>query len=203
MPRRRLPGDLENVAGMALRSEPERRYASAGDLAEDAARAVNGYPVRARPDSLAYRAGRLMTRRPVEAAVAFVMTIALIAASVVAYRQYSAARQRFNEVRSVANSFLFDVYDALGDLPGTTQARLLVAQRAQQYLDTLASDRSSDFALRRELAASYVKLGDILGRPWAANLGDTAGALANYHKAVAMFAMVAASGHGDAGLFQE
>ena len=203
VPRQRLPGDLENVAGMALRSEPERRYASAGDLAEDAARAVNGYPVRARPDSLAYRAGRLVTRRPVEAAVALVMTIALIAVLVVAYRQYSAARLRFNEVRSVANSFLFDVYDALGDLPGTTQARMLVARRAQQYLDTLASDRSSDLALRRELAASYVKLGDILGRPWAANLGDTAGALANYHKADAMFAMVDASGHGDAGLFQE
>ncbi|HTW63508.1 MAG TPA: serine/threonine-protein kinase [Bryobacteraceae bacterium] len=202
-PRQRLAADLENVVAMALRSEPERRYASAGDLAEDARRAVEGYPVRARPDSLAYRAGRLAARRPVEAAAAMLMTIALIAALVVAYRQYSAARQRFNEVRSVANSFLFDVYDALGDLPGTTPARRLVAERAQQYLDTLASDRSSDLALRKELAASYVKLGDILGRPWAANLGDTAGALANYRKANAVFAMIDASGHGDARLFQD
>jgi tetratricopeptide (TPR) repeat protein len=202
-PRKHLPGDLENVAAKALRSEPERRYASAGDLAEDARRAVDGYPVRARPDSLTYRARRLVTRRPVEAGMVSLMIITLIVVMVVAYRQYSSARQRFDEVRSVANSFLFDVYDALGDLPGTTQARLLVAQRAQQYLDTLAGDRSSDLALRRDLAASYVKLGDILGRPWAANLGDTAGALANYQKADAVFATVDASGHGDAQLFQE
>jgi eukaryotic-like serine/threonine-protein kinase len=202
-PRKRLDGDLENVVAMALREQPERRYASAGDLAEDARRAEDGYPVRARPDTLAYRARRLLARRPVEAGVALLMTLALIAALVVAYRQYSAARQRFNEVRSVANSFLFDVYDALGDLPGTTQARMLVARRAQQYLDTLASDRSSDLALRRDLAASYLKLGDILGRPWAANLGDTAGALSNYHKADAMFATIDASGHGDAKLYQD
>jgi hypothetical protein len=68
--------------------------------------------------------------------------------------QYRAAQQRFAEVRSIANSFLFEVYDSLADQPGATQARMLLARRAQQYLDELARDRSSDPALRRELAGA-------------------------------------------------
>ena len=101
----------------------------------------------------------------------------------VAVGQYRAANRRFQDVRDVANSLLFDVYDAIGDQPGTVKAREILAQRAQQYLNALARDRSNDPVLRQELAAAYRKLGDILGQPFAANLGDTAGALRNYQRA--------------------
>jgi non-specific serine/threonine protein kinase/serine/threonine-protein kinase len=136
-----------------------------------------------------------------ETALVFALAAALTVASVVALRQYRAANRRFNEVRTIANSFLFDVYDAVADQPGTTKARAIVAQRAQQYLDVLARDRSSDLAVRRELATAYGKLADILGQPFAANLGDTAGALRNYRKAAEVLEGIAASGHQDAGLF--
>ena len=195
-------GDIDTVIAMATRAEPERRYPSAADLADDARRAAGGYPVRARPDTFTYRLRRLISRRPIESAALLAMAGALIIAVVVAYAQYRQARARFDEVRAVANSFLFDVYDALGDLPGTTPARMLLARRAQQYLDTLERDRSADPALRTELAASYVKLGDILGRPYSANLGDTAGALANYEKAAALYQSIDASGRGSAALYQ-
>ena len=60
--RRELAGDLERIALMALRVEPERRYESAAQLAEDLERYLAGEPVRAHADSLAYRTRRLLGR---------------------------------------------------------------------------------------------------------------------------------------------
>jgi serine/threonine protein kinase len=179
-------GDIDNVIAMALREEPERRYASAADFAEDVRRVMERYPVVARPDTAGYRVRRFISRRPVEVGIVFTLAFTLAIAGVVALQQYRAASRRFEEVRAIANSFLFEVYDSIGDLPGATQTRMVVARRAQQYLDVLSRDRPSDRALRRELAAAYLRLGDILGRPSHPNLGDNAGALANYRKAEAL-----------------
>lgn len=203
MPRRRLKGDLENTVSMALRVEPERRYASAVDLAEDARRAVEGFPVRARRDSVAYRARKLVARRPLEVGFMALLSIGLLAAGAVAFQQYREAQKRFSDVRAVANSFLFDVDDSLRNLPGTTQARMLIARRGQQYLDALSRDRSSDAQLKRELGTSYRKLGDILGGPYAPNLGDFEGALRDYKRAGDLFANLADTGHADVGLYRE
>ncbi len=196
-----LKSDLDNVVSMALREEPERRYASAADFGEDVRRVVERYPVRARPDTLGYRVRRFVSRRPVEVAVAIALTAAVAIAGVIALGEYRAANRRFQDVRDVANSFLFEVYDAVADQPGTTKARAIIAARAQQYLDALARDRSGDLALRKELATAYRKLADIQGQPFAANLGDTTGALRNYQKAAEMLeGLVNASGTNDASL---
>ena len=44
--------DVDNIALMALRKEPERRYPSAGALADDVRRFLSGHPVNATRDSL-------------------------------------------------------------------------------------------------------------------------------------------------------
>lgn len=50
-----VPSDLEVITHKALSKEPERRYASARELAEDLQRYLDGEPIRARPASVAYR----------------------------------------------------------------------------------------------------------------------------------------------------
>ena len=201
--RRRLEGDLDNVVSMALREEPERRYSSAADLAEDVRRVMERYPVRARPDTLGYRMRRFVSRRPVELAVTIALAAALGIAAAVAAEQYREAGRRFNDVRTIANSFLFDVYDSIGAFPGSTKTRMVIAQRAQQYLDVLARDRSSDPALRSELAAAYLRLGAILGAPDRPNLGDMDGALANYRKAAGLLEGLGAERPDDAAVLRE
>ncbi len=62
---RRLRGDLDDIVLKALRPEPERRYGTAGQLAEDIQRHLEGRPVRARPDTWAYRAGKFARRNAV------------------------------------------------------------------------------------------------------------------------------------------
>jgi len=57
-----LAGDLDNIIRMAIRKEPERRYASAGLLARDIQRHLEGRPVIARRDTFAYRAAKFVRR---------------------------------------------------------------------------------------------------------------------------------------------
>jgi eukaryotic-like serine/threonine-protein kinase len=57
---RELAGDLDNIVLMALRKEPERRYPSALALAEDIDRHLAHLPVRARPDTVAYRTAKFV-----------------------------------------------------------------------------------------------------------------------------------------------
>ena len=57
-----LAGDLDNIIRMAIRKEPERRYATAGDLARDIQRHLERRPVTARPDTFAYRAAKFVRR---------------------------------------------------------------------------------------------------------------------------------------------
>ncbi|MEZ4423520.1 MAG: protein kinase [Gemmatimonadota bacterium] len=68
--RRALTGDLDNIALMALRTEPERRYPSAAALADDLERWLQGRPVLARGDAPLYRVGKFLRRHRAQVAVA-------------------------------------------------------------------------------------------------------------------------------------
>jgi Tol biopolymer transport system component len=57
-----LAGDLDSIIRMAIRKEPQRRYASAGLLADDIHRHLDGRPVMARPDTVAYRWAKFVRR---------------------------------------------------------------------------------------------------------------------------------------------
>jgi serine/threonine-protein kinase len=87
--RRRLAGALDRIAMTALRKEPERRYPSAEQLAEDVERYLAGRPVRARGDSPAYRVRKFAGRHAwgVAAAAAFVVVLAGYAATVTVQTQ--------------------------------------------------------------------------------------------------------------------
>lgn len=79
--RRRLRGDLDTIVLKALRKEPERRYGSVEALAEDVRRHLAGYPVRARPDGVAYVTSRFLGRNA--PAVAAVVALMLLGTAVV------------------------------------------------------------------------------------------------------------------------
>ena len=192
-----IQGDLRSILGKALHKAPERRYLSVEQFAGDIRRYLSGLPVIAGPDALSYRARRFIVRRAVPLTAATAIAIAIAAGVVSTLIQSRRAERRFNDVRTLAHSFLFEVYDAITGLPGSVAARQLVVSRAQQYLDSLASEAAGDSALTRELAEAYLRLGDVRGRPYTANLGDTAGALASYQKALALLERESSRQSGD------
>jgi non-specific serine/threonine protein kinase/serine/threonine-protein kinase len=181
-----IESDLKSILAQALRKEPERRYLSVEQFAGDIRRYLEGRPVTARGDTLLYRARKFVVRRAIPLAAATAVIAAVIIGALTTLAQSRRAERRFNEVRSLARSFLYEVYDSINTLPGSVGTRRLVASRAQQYLDSLAREAGNDPSLTRELAESYLRLGDVRGRPYTPNLGDTAGALEAYRKALGL-----------------
>lgn len=86
-----LPRDLSAIVERALRRRPEERYAAAGEMADDVERWLDGKPVRARPDSLAYRARRFVGRHRAAVASATAAVVALAALAVVSTVQSARA----------------------------------------------------------------------------------------------------------------
>ena len=191
--RRRLRGDVDTIVLHALRKEPQRRYASVEQFAEDIRRHLEGLPVKARRDSWRYRAGKFVLRHKLGvAATAFVILVvfggvgATVREARIAAANQRRAEQRFNDVRKLANSLMFEIHDAIRDLPGSISARRLLVTRALEYLDSLSEQSKGDRSLQKELASAYERVGDVLGYPYAANLGDKQGALESYRKALAI-----------------
>jgi eukaryotic-like serine/threonine-protein kinase len=190
---RRLAGDLDDIVLMALRKEPQRRYPSVEQLAQDISRHLDGLPVSAAPDSLLYRGKKFIRRHKVGMAAAVVVVLTASAGVVATLHQARIAtanqlraERRFTDVRRLANSMLFEIHDSIQNLPGSIPARKLLVDRALQYLDSLAQESGSDASLQRELATAYKRVGDVQGYPFLANLGDTEGALKSYRKALAI-----------------
>lgn len=171
-----LKGDLDNIILRALRKEPARRYSSVEQFAEDLRRYQTGLPVTASADTRLYRAAKFIRRNRIGVAAAGLIVLSLLAGLFATLYQADKAQRRFNDVRQLANSFLFEFHDAIETLPGATPARELIVQRALEYLDKLAQESGNDATLHRELASAYEKIGKIQGNSYYQNLGDTEGA---------------------------
>jgi eukaryotic-like serine/threonine-protein kinase len=199
-----VKGDLDNIVLMALRKEPERRYQSVEQFSEDIRRHLESLPVIARKDTLSYRATKFIRRNAVATAAAALIFLTLlggiIATTWQAHRaeaEKARAERRFNDVRQLAHAVLFDYHDAIKDLPGATRVRERLVRDALAYLDSLTSEATRDPALQRELAAAYDRIGDVVGGAYLASLGDRAGAMDSYAKALRIREALAAANPHD------
>jgi len=191
--RRRLSGDLDTIVLKALRKEPERRYKSVDDFAEDIRRYLTGMTVGARPDTLRYRTAKFVTRHRgavAGAAVAVLGLVAGLAATTyqarIAESNRQLAEKRFEDLRQLARSNLFELHDAIQPLPGSATARHLLIQRSVQYLDGLNAETSGRRDLQEELAVGYQRIAQLQGNFSGPGIGDSQAALASYGKALAL-----------------
>jgi non-specific serine/threonine protein kinase/serine/threonine-protein kinase len=183
---RRLRGDLDAIVLKALRKEPKDRYKSVDELAEDIRRHLDGRPVLARKNTAPYVMKKFLSRHKWGAAGAAAMVALLTGGVASTLYQARIAARRFEDVRKLAHTFLFEVHDSIQDLPGSTPARSLIAGTGTEYLNRLARDARGDRALQLEVAEGYLKIGDVQGNPFGPNLGDTAKAIESYRKALAV-----------------
>ncbi len=185
-------GDLDNIVMQALQKDPARRYASIEQFAEDIRRHLTDQPVKARSDTWRYRVGKFVRRRKGLVAAAAAVLVTLLAGVVVSVRSARKANENLGLVRQLSNTFVFDVYDAVQELPGSTKARELIVRTGLEYLDNLSRNAGGDSELQRELASAYRRIGDVQGNVSGANLGKTEEALASYRKALELLDAVVA-----------
>jgi tetratricopeptide (TPR) repeat protein/tRNA A-37 threonylcarbamoyl transferase component Bud32 len=196
-----LGRDLDAIILCALRKEPERRYATVDQFAADIRCYLDGRPVLARGEDLSYRAGKFIRRHRLEVGAAAALVVTLVAATVFSLREArvadaerARAERHFASVRGLANSFLFEVHDAIKDLPGSTRGREQLVGTALEYLGALSAEAGDDYALRQELAAAYEKVGDIQGQAYgAATAGEPAAASESYARAIALLEPIVAA----------
>lgn len=188
---RRLRGDQETVIATALEKDPARRYPSAAALADDLRRALRDEPITARPATTLYQLRKFARRRKGPVIAASVVVVALVVSSVVsvafafnAQRQRALAEQRLTDVRTLANTMLFDLHDLIEPLPGAIEARRQLVRTGLEYLDRMAQDAGDKAELLEELAEAYFRIGDIQGNPSRANLGDPEAAIASYQRSI-------------------
>jgi eukaryotic-like serine/threonine-protein kinase len=190
---RQLRGDLDTILLKALQKDPRRRYASVEAFSEDLRRVLDNEPVLARPDTALYRTSKFLRRnRNLTAAAA--LLIATLSAGVVAYAgQAARARATAAESRSLASAILFDIHDQIRDLPGALQARQNIVKIGLSYLDRMSGHAGSDASFRTDLAAAYLRMGEILGGVAGSYTGDTAKALESFRHALSTLQPVANS----------
>lgn len=75
-----LPRDLETITQKAMEREPTRRYASAGELAEDLRRFLDGQPILAQPPTALTRIVKWARRRPSLASLTAALAVVTLGA---------------------------------------------------------------------------------------------------------------------------
>jgi tetratricopeptide (TPR) repeat protein len=86
------------------------------------------------------------------------------------------AEERFNEVRQLSHFMIFDLYDELARVPGTTLGRMALVDKAEAYLDRLATEDGAPLELKIEALSGKTRLATVLGVQGSPNLGRVADA---------------------------
>jgi len=187
-----IDSDLDHVMLMALRKEPEKRFGSVEQFANDLRNFLAGRPVVARRGTAGYRFGKFVRRNKVPIGAALLVAASLIGGLWVAIREARIAEQEravaqrhFDSVRSLANK-LIDFNDEIKTLQNSTKAQETLVKTSLQYLDTLYQEAGDDLTLREELGVAYRKVGDIQGGQMDSNRGDPQAAMATYAKSNAL-----------------
>jgi eukaryotic-like serine/threonine-protein kinase len=201
---KRIDADLEAILLKSLRKGPGERYLTAVQFALDVQAYLDGRTVSARRGTMRYRAGKFVRRHRIALFGAALVTTSLTAgvAGIVWQAKVADAERRravdtSAEMRQLSNSLLYELDEAIKELPGSSGVQKLLITRVLDHLDRTSKSAAGDRLVQLDLANAYTRLGNIQGNPYDQNLGDTAGALVSLDKALVIAQSLAASAARD------
>lgn len=158
---RQLQGDLDNIVTKAVAEEPERRYASAGELAADLERYLRHEPVLASPPTRLYTFGKFVRRHRLGVAVAMLITLAvavgLLATTHEAHRANREAATAEQVIRFMTE--MFEASDPFESDRAEITARALLDQGAEKAQHQLTEQPAVQARLLGTLGRIYFHLG--------------------------------------------
>ncbi|HEY3839863.1 MAG TPA: serine/threonine-protein kinase, partial [Bryobacteraceae bacterium] len=166
-----LKGDLEFIICKALRKNPQERYATVDQFADDLENYLESRPIRARKADTWYRARKFIRRYWLPIAAATLAIAGLSAGLALANRERIIAQRRFKDVQEMANRLL-EIDFRVRDLVGGTQTRQLIADTSLEYLRRLAADVRGDPDLALQVGNAYMRVARVQGVPVTSNLGQ-------------------------------
>jgi hypothetical protein len=175
-----LASDLDAIVAKAMRFEPTDRYASAAAMRTDLERALANRPVKARGANRRYVLGRWLRRNrmgiAIGTAAGCVLAVGLLAMKAYA-REAVAGQQRAERgvelERKLAHVLLFEYFDKLREVPGSTEAQKQMTGEAISFLNGLSASPAGDNdQVRLEQVRGYTTMGNVLGNPYEQNLDE-------------------------------
>lgn len=189
-----LTRDLQEIIGKCLRPEAEHRYGSVDELASDLENAREGRAVRAYQGTWRYRAGKFFRRHTAGVLASLGIVVALLTGLWLVARQSAIelveehrAQEGLLREETLAHALLFDFFEKLKAIPGSTDAQRRTVTEALKYLDRLRkSPAGVSSALEPDLIEAYTDFGNLLGSPYEENLGDAEGAKRALQEAISV-----------------
>ncbi|MEZ4425207.1 MAG: tetratricopeptide repeat protein [Gemmatimonadota bacterium] len=168
----RLRGDLDAVVLQALRKEPERRYRSVAELADDIRRHLDGFPVEARPETFGYVAGRFVRRHRTEVASAGLAAVLLLALAVVSIRSAVTSRQQAaalaveRDVAVEVSTFLEDLFRSSNPFAAGNERRdtLRIAALLEDGATKVRTELDAQPLVQARLLTALARANGNLGR---------------------------------------
>ena len=155
---RRLRGDLDTIVLKALRKEPDRRYGSVEQMAEDLRRHRLQLPVSARADTLAYRAEKFFRRHRLGTAVAALL-LALVLGFTLALVNQSRQTARARDKAEIALEFMVGLFDAAAPTDEPLTVRQILESGAEHVATELPGHPEIQITLLDRIVEIYVNLG--------------------------------------------
>ncbi len=168
-----IPADLDYILLKALRKEPEARYATVEQLADDLKAFLESRPVRARSANFWYRSGRFVRRYWIPVSAAAVVILSLAAGLYTAERQRAIAEARVIQLRWLSRQLL-DFESQLNTPNASSDLRFhrKFVATSIQYLESLRPDARRDKQLALEIGAGYLRIARLQGVPEWNQLGQ-------------------------------
>ncbi|MDA0806869.1 MAG: protein kinase [Planctomycetota bacterium] len=192
--------DLETICMKCLEKEPDRRFQTAAEVADELKRFINGEPILSRPLSRAERFARWCRRNPLVSSLSGLAAVSVVVALVslaVAYVKTDEARKQvedslkettkaqqvseasFQDALAAVNDFFTRVSeDRLMNEPGAEGLRHELLGLARDYYQRFLNRRSDDPTVRDEVALSHFRVGLIIEE-----LDSPQAAIESYEKA--------------------
>ncbi|ODU02306.1 MAG: hypothetical protein ABS79_00680 [Planctomycetes bacterium SCN 63-9] len=168
MLQRSIRGELDWIAMKALEKDRARRYQTAGALAADVARHLEGLPLEAGPPSARYRFRKFARRNR-----ALLTTASLVAASLIAGTALSAwqavratraerqSQAEFRRARETVDRIFTRVAEDLKKTPGMEEIQRALLEDALEFYQDFLAVHGDDPEVRYEAARAAHRVGSI------------------------------------------
>ncbi len=187
---RHIPAELETIVLKAMGKNPEDRYQTAREVADDLQAYLDNRPIVAKPPTIVDRATKWSRRHRSFLLFAMVALLLLCVALGFAAAQIAIARElaqeeaqraeeNFQKARKIVDQLFLKTAQEMRDSPHTQEVQRVLLEDAANFYQSFLDAKSSDPEIRYNTAVAYHQLARIQGL-----LGESAKAVASESKAI-------------------
>ncbi|PCJ50157.1 MAG: hypothetical protein COA74_02710 [Gammaproteobacteria bacterium] len=166
--RKSLKGDLDTIVLKALQKDPDKRYQSVVELAEDIERYLNHYPIQARVDGFFYLAKKYIQRHRLRVLFTMAAVTSLVVFSIVVTVQNQAIKiQKEHAIQEAKTSeqisnFMVDIFNSSdpNENAGKNITAIELLENAKIKIEQFSNDPLLKANLMESIATVYLRLGE-------------------------------------------